>query len=112
MLDAMRTSLEGLRELRVDGGAASMDLLCQSLADGTRLVVRRPSSVEATAIGAATIAGLAIGVLDVEELAASWVEDAAFAPTDATLHDVAYDTWLDAVGRARALAAQDPPRAT
>ena len=112
MLDAMRTSLEGLRELRVDGGAASMDLLCQSLADGTRLVVRRPASVEATAIGAATIAGLSIGVLSVEELAASWVEEAAFTPGDATVADEAYGTWLDAVGRVRALSAQDGPRST
>jgi glycerol kinase len=105
MLDAMRATIDGLTELRVDGGASAMDLLCQSLADGSRLVVRRPVSVEATAVGAATIAGLALGVVTLAELAGSWELDAAFEPGDPTAADVAYDTWLDAVGRVRALAA-------
>ena len=106
MLDAMRATVDGLTELRVDGGAAAMDQLCQSLADGTRLVVRRPVSVEATAIGAATIAGLAVGLVTLDEFDGSWEQDAAFDPGDATFLDVAYDAWLDAVGRVRALSAQ------
>lgn len=106
MLDAMGTTVDGMTELRVDGGAATMDLLCQSLADGTRLVVRRPVSVEATAIGAATIAGLAVGLVTLGELEGTWEQDAVFDPGDATLLDAAYDAWLDAVGRVRTLAAK------
>jgi len=106
MLEAMRDGGEALAELRVDGGAATMDLLCQSLADGARLVVRRPSSVEATAVGAATLGGLAVGAVTLEGLEASWDQDACFEPHDAPLLDVAYDAWLDAVGRVRALGAQ------
>jgi glycerol kinase len=106
MLDAMRTTVDGLTELRVDGGAAAMDQLCQSLADGARLVVRRPVSVETTAIGAATIAGLAVGLVTLDELEGSWEQDAAFDPGDATFLDAAYDAWIDAVGRVRTLAAQ------
>jgi len=106
MLDAMHAGLGDLGELRVDGGASAMDLLCQSVADGARLVVRRPVSVEATAIGAAAIAGLAIGVLTIDELAQSWEQEASFEPSDPASFDAAYEAWLDAVGRVRALGAQ------
>jgi glycerol kinase len=110
VLDAMRDGGLHLAELRVDGGAAAMDLLCATLADAARLEVRRPSSVEATAIGAATVAGLAVGAVTLEDLTASWSAAASFTPGDPTLLDVAYDQWLDAVGRARALARQVPTR--
>jgi glycerol kinase len=103
ILEAMRTTVDGLTELRIDGGAAAMDLLCQSLADATRLVVRRPVSVETTAVGAATIAGLALGLATVAELDGAWEQDVAFEPGDATSLDVAYDAWLDAVSRSRVL---------
>ena len=68
--------------------------------------MRRPLSVEATAIGAATIAGLAVGLVTLDELEGTWEQDAAFDPDDATLLDAAYDAWLDAVGRVRTLSAQ------
>ena len=103
MLDAIRAGGVALAEVRVDGGAVAMDLLCQLLADASRLDVRRPRSLEATAIGAATIAGVAVGTCTLEELDASWEVQASFAPGDATLLDAAYETWLDAVGRTRAL---------
>ncbi|HEV3213382.1 MAG TPA: glycerol kinase GlpK [Acidimicrobiales bacterium] len=111
MLDAMREGGEALAELRVDGGASTMDPLCQSLADGARLVVRRPRSVEATAVGAATVAGLAVGAVTLEGLDEAWEADARFDPQIAPALDAAYDAWLDAVRRVRALAAQ-PLRAT
>ena len=107
MIDAMRGEGTELTELRVDGGAAQMGLLCQLLADGTRLTVRRPRSIEATAIGAAMIAGVGAGLVELDGLEASWEQDAEFAPSDPLLVDAAYASWLDAVGRARALAAQD-----
>ncbi|HYN36974.1 MAG TPA: glycerol kinase GlpK, partial [Actinomycetota bacterium] len=49
-------------ELRVDGGASVMDLLCQIQADQLGIVVRRPENLETTAMGAAYLAGLAQGV--------------------------------------------------
>ena len=103
MLDAMRSGDVELTELRVDGGAAAMDLLCQLLANGTGLVVRRPLSVEATAIGAAMIAGMATGELDLAGLEATWAPDASFEPHEDVVGDAAYATWLDAVSRTRAL---------
>ena len=89
--------------LRFDGGAAAMDLLLQSVADQTRLDVVRPSSVETTAIGAATLAGLAEGVWgSLDELAGLWTEQAAFAPeAEETVTDAAYRGWLQAVDRSR-----------
>ena len=68
--------------VRVDGGAAVMDLLLQHLADQARLEVVRPRSVETTALGAATMAGLAEGVWgSLDDLAALWTAEASFAPT-------------------------------
>jgi glycerol kinase len=104
MLDAMRGAAV-LTELRVDGGAASMDLLCQLLADGTGLRVLRPSSVEATALGAAFAAALGTGLCTLEQLAGSWSPDATFAPRVDPTSGANYETWCDAVARTRALAA-------
>jgi glycerol kinase len=101
ILDAMRGSGTELSELRVDGGAASMDLLCQELADASRLTVRRPRSVEATAIGVATIAGVCVGATTLGELESSFDEEAAFGPEDPSLIDATYERWVDAVSRSR-----------
>ena len=71
---------------------------CASRSRTARLVVRRPRSVEATAIGAATIAGCASACSASRSLPRRRVEEAAFTPGDATVADEAYGTWLDAVG--------------
>jgi glycerol kinase len=103
MLDAMRAGGVELTELRVDGGAVAMDLLCQLLADGAALRVRRPASVEATAIGAALLAGVATEGLTLRELEDSWAAEASFDPQENLAADAAYAAWLDAVSRVRAL---------
>ena len=51
-----------MRELRVDGGAAVMDVLCQFQADLLGIPVRRPRQTETTALGAAFLAGLGAGL--------------------------------------------------
>jgi len=107
MLDTMRAGGTELAELRVDGGAAAMDLLCTQLADGTRLAVSRPGSVEATAIGVALLSGVAVGATDLARIATSYEESARFEPADALFADLAFEAWLDAVGRAIALGGQD-----
>ena len=100
MTDAFRDSGVPLSELRADGGAAAMNLLLQLQATNSRLPVLRSRSLEATARGAATVAGLTIGVWDsLEELEQIWQFDRRFAPEEATLVDQGYRAWCRAVDR-------------
>jgi glycerol kinase len=69
------------RALRVDGGMAANDWLCQFLADVLETPVERPTGVETTALGAAFLAGLATGVWpSLKALADSWTLDRRFEP--------------------------------
>ena len=74
MTDAMAAaSAHPLSALRADGGAAAMDLLLELQAEQSRMPVARPASLESTALGAATVAGLAEGVWSsLGELAGLW----------------------------------------
>ena len=103
VIDAMGYTPTAPSELRVDGGASAMDLLLQLLADQSRLPVTRPLSVETTAIGAATLAGLAEGVWgSLDELAALWTEDAHFDPVAPSSEaEVSHEAWMRAVDRSR-----------
>ena len=89
-----------LAELRVDGGASVMDLLCQVQADQLGVVVRRPANLETTALGAAYLAGLATGVWRwTDDI--TWRAAAEFEPrTSRDEVDAAYDGWKKAVIRA------------
>ncbi|RZM09941.1 MAG: glycerol kinase [Sphingomonas sp.] len=67
--------------IRVDGGMAANDWLCQFLADMLQVAVERPRHLETTALGAAFHAGLATGVwADLDALAATWVRGDCFEP--------------------------------
>ncbi|MGD9252959.1 MAG: glycerol kinase GlpK [Holophagae bacterium] len=82
VLAAMRadSGLE-LAELRVDGGAAANDMLMQFQADMLGVPVVRPEVQETTALGAAYLAGLAVGFWSgVDEIAAQWTVDRRFEP--------------------------------
>ncbi|MGK7312336.1 MAG: glycerol kinase GlpK [Candidatus Longimicrobiales bacterium M2_2A_002] len=71
-----------VKELRVDGAAAANDLLMQFQADLLRAPVLRPKVVETTALGAAYLAGLAVGFWeDVDEIRQQWAVDRRFEPT-------------------------------
>src|SRR2546427_3175977 len=84
---------EPLKELRVDGGASVMDLLCQMQADQLGVVVRRPKNLETTAMGAAYLAGLAEGVWSSPD-DVTWTADAEFEPAAARDEgDAAYAGW-------------------
>ena len=74
MTDAMgAASAYPLSTLRADGGAAAMDLLLQLQAEQSRMPVARPRSTESTALGAATVAGLAEGIWgSLDELGGLW----------------------------------------
>jgi glycerol kinase len=70
-----------LRELRVDGGATVNDLLMQFQSDLLRVAVVRPRTTETTALGAAYLAGLAVGFWKTrEEISALWSMDKTFHP--------------------------------
>ena len=82
LIEAMRgDSGVELKEFRVDGGATRNDSLLQFQADITQIAVVRSKITETTALGAAYLAGLAIGFWQTkEELAAHWQADKRFEP--------------------------------
>jgi len=70
-----------LKELRVDGGASANDLLMQMQADVMNVPVVRPKVAETTALGAAYLAGLAVGFWkSQEDIARQWQVDKRFTP--------------------------------
>jgi glycerol kinase len=83
LLDAMRNdSGIDLAELRVDGGASNDNLLMQIQADLLRIPVVRPTVTETTALGAAYLAGLAVGLWkSTDDIAHHWQVDRRFEPT-------------------------------
>ena len=90
-------------ELRVDGGASAMNLLCRLQADQLGVVVRRPAIQETTGLGAAFLAGIAKGVWSsTEELTKTWQLDKEFSPS--TPDPELYEGWKRAVDRARSWA--------
>ena len=102
--DAMALDFGGpLRELRVDGGAASSDVLMQMQADilGVRIV--RPKITETTALGAAFLAGLATGFWEsVAEVEALWTPERVFEPAlSESKRESIYNGWKRAVERVR-----------
>jgi len=92
-----------LTELRVDGGASRSDLLMQFQADLMGVPVVRPQITETTALGAAYLAGLAVGLWHGEaELAALWKAERRFEPhMSAADREARMATWARAVERAR-----------
>lgn len=104
VLDAM-TADSGvtLTELRVDGGAATNDLLMQIQADALGVPVVRPRFVETTAFGAAYLAGLATGVWSgLDAIEANRQEERRFEPSaSATAARPDRDRWREAVARSR-----------
>ena len=83
VLTAMRAdSGISLRALRVDGGASRNGYLMQTQADIINAPVMRPSCVESTAMGAAFLAGLAVGVWSgTDEIEKNWTLDREFLPS-------------------------------
>ena len=91
-----------LSELRVDGGAAVMDLLCQMQADLLGIPVRRPRQTETTALGAAFLAGLGAGIWTDTDLARLWKLDREFEPKMSRDEaDSRQARWREAVDRSR-----------
>jgi len=90
-----------LAELKVDGGASVNDLLMQFQADLLGVRVRRAKVAETTALGAAYLAGLAVGYWhDLDEVARCWEQDREFQPQMPPEQRVKlYQRWQEAVRR-------------
>ena len=104
LLEAMGAdSGVALKELRVDGGAASNNTLMQIQADLLGVPVVRPAVTETTALGAAYLAGLATGFWgSVDEITGQWRVDRRFEPAmDRTSVAALRGRWQDAVSRAK-----------
>jgi glycerol kinase len=94
-----------IKELRVDGGATVDNLLLQFQADVLKTVVVRPQVTETTAIGAAYLAGLAVGYWkDLGEIQKQWQADRYFDPNEAANVDSLIEGWHRAVRAAQAWA--------
>jgi glycerol kinase len=103
VLDTLSAAGAGLSALRVDGGAAANDMLCQIQADQVGVPVERPTMVETTALGAAFLAGLGTGVWSsTDDLRHTWTLDHRFEPAgDRSTADAAHARWRDAVERSK-----------
>ena len=90
-----------LKELKVDGGASRNNLLMQHQADLLGITVVRPKITETTALGAAYLAGLAVGFWNnIDEIKNQWQVERTFEPVaDSEKIEAAKAGWADAIGR-------------
>ncbi|MDI3522359.1 MAG: glycerol kinase [Bacillota bacterium] len=88
--------------LRADGGGAKSDFMLQFQADILGIPVERPRITETTCLGAAYLAGLAVGYWNsLDEIAANWARERLFEPSiPAARREELYHGWQKAVGRA------------
>ena len=101
VLKAMVKDAGPLKVLKVDGGAAANNLLMQMQADLLDVACVRPKVIETTALGAAALAGLAVGVFSSkDDVRRVWREDCVFLPTmTSAARDKKLATWNRAVAR-------------
>lgn len=102
VVDAMqKDSSVRIKGLKVDGGAVSNNLLCQFQADLLGIDVVRPKVIETTSLGAAYLAGLAVGYWkDAREIKKCWASDRIFHPgAGKKSMDKLYAGWREAVER-------------
>lgn len=99
-----------LKTLRVDGGAVANDLLMQFQSDILDVQVERPMIQETTALGAAYLAGLAVGFWkDKEEIAQQWRIDKTYtSEMPAEKSDELYEGWQNAVAATRTFKKTEP----
>ena len=93
-----------IQELRVDGGATANDLLLQIQANVLQATVIRPQITETTAIGAAYLAGLAIGFWkNIDEIKKQWELNKSFSPDTSNATELTKG-WQKAIRAAKAWA--------
>lgn len=103
LFDAMRADGAALDTVRVDGGMVGNDWVCQFLSDVLNVSVERPQQTETTALGAAYLAGLQVGVYQsTDDLAANWQLQNTFSPDmQETRRNALTVQWTKAVQRTR-----------
>lgn len=104
LLEAMQADgAQSTAALRVDGGMVINNWVVQELANILGVTVDRPQFTETTALGAAYLAGLQLGIFkDLDDIASHWACERTFAPEMAeTQRDPLYEGWLDAIRRVR-----------
>ena len=101
VVDAMSSAAGvSVTDMRVDGGAAVMDILLQLQANQLGVNVLRPRELETTAMGAAYLAGLAEGVWpSLQSVTDAWQLDQQFAPSLSGTESNDYELWKRAVSR-------------
>jgi glycerol kinase len=90
-------------ELRVDGGASASDILMQIQSDIFGAKITRPKTLETTALGAAYLAGLAVGYWkNIDEIQSQWIVDKHFQPQmEEEKVEKMLKTWKKAVERSQ-----------
>ncbi|SDR71298.1 glycerol kinase [Halopseudomonas sabulinigri] len=104
LLDAMTADgAHSTAALRVDGGMVINNWVVQELANILGVTVDRPQVTETTALGAAYLAGLQLGMFDsLEHIARHWACERTFTPQmSEEKRNALYDGWLDAIRRVR-----------
>ncbi|MBR6727689.1 MAG: glycerol kinase GlpK [Clostridia bacterium] len=109
VLEAMSKDSEApISALRVDGGASANNLLLQMQSDLSALPIERPACIETTALGAASLAGLAVGVFrDLNDIRANIAVERTFTPQmPETTRKARLTGWKKAVERAKGWATE------
>lgn len=103
LLNAMRQDGATIDTVRVDGGMVNNNWLTQYLANILNIPVERPMQTETTALGAAYLAGLQLGVYDsLDDLTANWQQECNFSPSmEDAQREQLISSWADAVRRTR-----------
>jgi len=103
LLEAKRRDGLTPTRLRVDGGMVQNNWLCQFLADVLAIIVERPRETETTALGAAYLAGLQVGIFaSLDDITARWQADQEFDPTmQNSARNLLLADWHEAVIKVR-----------
>jgi glycerol kinase len=109
VIDIMKTDANlQIPVLRVDGGGSVNNLLMQFQADILGIPIQRAQTVETTALGVASLAGLAVGLWrNITEIGRQWKSSASYEPGMSTdERETLYRNWKRAVERARGWVSQ------
>jgi len=103
LFSAMRADGAALNTVRVDGGMVNNNWVCQFLSDVLDVGVERPEQTETTALGAAYLAGLQLGVYQsTDDLVRNWQQESAFSSQmNAERRLALTERWADAIRRTR-----------